>query len=47
MAELAAALRKSVSGFRLPAAASAAVPAAAPRSAETGSHSRLKKLGGS
>jgi twitching motility protein PilJ len=47
MAELAAALRKSVSGFRLPAAAPAAVPAAAPRSAETGSHSRLKKLGGS
>ena len=53
MAELAAALRKSVAGFRLPAAAAtsparAATPAAAaaPASADSGTHSRLKKLGG-
>jgi twitching motility protein PilJ len=56
MAELAAALRKSVAGFRLPAAAPAAgaaaqsrtaAPVAAPRTTDTGSHSRLKQLGGS
>jgi twitching motility protein PilJ len=58
MAELAAALRKSVAGFRLPAAVpgagaaapgrpAAAAPADAPRKSDTGSHSRLKKLGGS
>jgi hypothetical protein len=51
MAELAAALRKSVAGFRLPAgAASAAAPAAAraapasPPAASDASQSRLKKL---
>ncbi len=51
MAELAAALRKSVAGFRLPAAAAgtagrAAAPAAAPASADSSGQSRLKKLGG-
>ena len=53
MAELAAALRKSVAGFRLPAATPAAgaaaratAPAEAARGAETSNELRLKKLGG-
>ena len=55
MADLAAALRKSIAGFRLPAppaAAPAVVPSrptapASPDTSGSGSHSRLKKLGGS
>jgi twitching motility protein PilJ len=44
LADLAAALRKSVAGFRLPADAAAA--SAATRVNETGTHSRLRVLGG-
>jgi len=44
LADLAAALRKSVAGFRLPAE-QPVVPA--PKVSETGTHSRLRALGGS
>ena len=55
MADLAAALRKSIAGFRLPpppvaAEAASAKPAGAPPASkvgDTGTHSRLKKLSGS
>ena len=44
LADLAAALRKSVAGFRLPAEQPVAP---APKVSETGTHSRLRALGGS
>jgi twitching motility protein PilJ len=44
LADLAAALRKSVAGFRLPAEQQVAP---APKVSETGTHSRLRALGGS
>jgi len=54
MADLAAALRKSIAGFRLPPppvapepAAGRAAAAPAPQVGESGTHSRLKKLSGS